>query len=295
MSTPIFAKLSAELHRHPKARRAGYHGTNVFRVVLELNALHGATGRLSPAHSEPYFLADALMCTEEEAARGVEAAIRARLLDVAQDGSLGIVGWDDDEWGRGARLKAPDSGAVRNARYKQRLKSSPVTRGDVTGDDQRHRCDEVTRGDDRVRDQSQRSESDLEEKPEREPSPSPSARGSSLTPAAPALAALALVPSEPKRKRKAPEVPLPPDWQPNARHRELAREFGKDLEFEAERMRNRALAKAEVFANWDARFNNWLMDKYGGGPRAGPARGNGTGPLTGLDALMAQVAEEKSR
>lgn len=133
MSTPIFAKLSAELHRHPKARRAGYHGTNVFRVVLELNALHGATGRLSPAHSEPYFIADALMCTEEEAARGVEAAIRARLLELAQDGSLQIVGWDDDEWGRGGIGAMPLGAERKSSTYVvQRGDAGPVKIGRAT-------------------------------------------------------------------------------------------------------------------------------------------------------------------
>lgn len=110
---------------------------------------------------------------------------------------------------------------------------------------------------------------------------------------------LALVPPEPKRKRKAPEVPLPADWAPNAKHRELARAFGKDLELEAERMRDRARAKAERFADWDARFNNWLRDQFGSGSgnRGSPSgrhHGGGGGPLTGLDAFLAQQAEEKN-
>jgi hypothetical protein len=170
MTTPIFAKLSAELHRHPKARRAGYHGTNVFRLVLELNALQGATGRLTAAVSEPYYLADALMCSEKEAAKGLAAAVQAKLLEVGADGSIAIVGWDDDEWGRGAR-KPPLTGAERQARYRANLKIAAsgdtvtssdeefVTR-DVTGDDQ-------LRGDARVR--VQRLEED-------QSSPSPRAR-----------------------------------------------------------------------------------------------------------------------
>lgn len=133
MSTPIFAKLSAELHRHPKARRAGYHGTNVFRVVLELNALHGATGRLSPAISEPYYLADALMCSETEAAQGLAAAVRAKFLEVDADGSISIVGWDDDEWGRGG-IGALFLGAERKSStyVVQRGDAGPVKIGRAT-------------------------------------------------------------------------------------------------------------------------------------------------------------------
>lgn len=135
----------------------------------------------------------------------------------------------------------------------------------------------------------------VRENPEGEAEGSPPASH----PPDPPAPVLSLVPPEPKRKRKAPEVPLPADWAPNAKHRELARAFGKDLELEAERMRDRARAKAERFADWDARFNNWLRDQFGSGSgnRGSPSgrhHGGGGGPLTGLDAFLAQQAEEKN-
>ncbi len=100
----------------------------------------------------------------------------------------------------------------------------------------------------------------------------------------------------PKPKRKAP---LPADWRPKADHAAIARENGKNLELEVERMRDWDAAGGPGSKDWDASFRNWLRRPPlgGAGPRGSPPPhgSNSRGNLTGLDALMAQVAEEKSR
>lgn len=106
---------------------------------------------------------------------------------------------------------------------------------------------------------------------------------------------LSLVPPEPPRKGKTSARQLPAGWKPNGKHVAIARERGLDLELEAEKMRDWAAAGAETAVDWDARFCGWLR-------RATPARaapigrhhGGGGGPLTGLDAFLAQQAEEKN-
>lgn len=106
---------------------------------------------------------------------------------------------------------------------------------------------------------------------------------------------LALVPPEPPRKGKSSARQLPAAWKPSEKHSAIARERGVDLALEADKMRDWAAAGAETAVDWDARFSGWLR-------RATPARASpsgrhhgGGGALTGLDAFLAQQAEEKSR
>lgn len=60
---------------------------------------------------------------------------------------------------------------------------------------------------------------------------------------------------KPKAKRKHA---LPPDWKPNAKHEQLARELRLDLGQQAAKMRDWAEAGDERCVNWDARFRGWL-------------------------------------
>lgn len=96
----VFAKLAIDLHRNPKVRKAGRLGREVFIFCLCVNADRGATGRLPAEYLEPWFLADALQISEEEAREGLERAVAARLIDMRPDMSGHLVGWDDEEWGR---------------------------------------------------------------------------------------------------------------------------------------------------------------------------------------------------
>jgi 5-methylcytosine-specific restriction endonuclease McrA len=65
-------------------------------------------------------------------------------------------------------------------------------------------------------------------------------------------------PSGAARKRQA-DLDLPSDWKPNEKHREKAEGLGVDCDFEAEKMRNWALAGGQRAKNWDARFHGWLQ------------------------------------
>lgn len=106
---------------------------------------------------------------------------------------------------------------------------------------------------------------------------------------------LALVPPEPPRKGKSSARQLPQSWKPSGKHVAIARERGVDLELEAEKMRDWAAAGAKTAVDWDARFSYWLRNPMARGSPSGRHHGGGGGPLTGLDAFLAQQAEEKSR
>jgi hypothetical protein len=124
--------------------------------------------------------------------------------------------------------------------------------------------------------------------PEREREPSPSAQGA--LPAVPA-------PEAPKAKaeRKAPSRPLPDDWAPSAAHVALAAQLAISVAVEADKMRDWAQAKGERKVDWEAAFRAWL--KRSAESRAGPMRASQRGgrELTGLDALMHQLEEERRR
>ena len=71
--------------------------------------------------------------------------------------------------------------------------------------------------------------------------------------------------------RKKPARQLPADWQPTEAHGELAREHRVDLAAEAVKFRDWAASKAEVKADWDAAFRNWLRSSRPMLLRGGPA------------------------
>lgn len=97
----VFAKLAADIHRNPKIRRAGRNAREVFLLVLAINADKGATGAIAADYADPWYLADTLLCSEDEAREGLERAIAVGLLERLPNGSIGIIGWDEDKWGRG--------------------------------------------------------------------------------------------------------------------------------------------------------------------------------------------------
>lgn len=58
--------------------------------------------------------------------------------------------------------------------------------------------------------------------------------------------------------RRSPSRPLPDDWAPSDSHREKCTTERIDLDHEADKFRNNALAKDMRYANWDRAFTNWL-------------------------------------
>lgn len=69
-------------------------------------------------------------------------------------------------------------------------------------------------------------------------------------------------PAKPKPARKSR---IPDDWVPNDSHREKARELGIDLDAEAERFRDHAIANGKTFVDWSRGFHTWLNNalKFG--------------------------------
>lgn len=61
-----------------------------------------------------------------------------------------------------------------------------------------------------------------------------------------------------KKPRAARATGLPSDWTPNDDHRAIGLERNVNVQDEAVKMRDWALAKGEVKKDWDAAFRNWL-------------------------------------
>jgi uncharacterized phage protein (TIGR02220 family) len=110
----------------------------VFLFVLRRNAALDRSGRVPATYVEPWYLADQLMMSEEEARHGLSRTVTAGLLDVT-DGHVSICGWSD-EW-----AKAPLDEAERKRRERERKKAAstnPSTSADdVTDSHGRDRTD----------------------------------------------------------------------------------------------------------------------------------------------------------
>lgn len=121
-----WCKVASNLDSHPKVRRAGRLGREVFLFALRRNAEPGnpVPGRLPKDELAPWYVADQLQMPESEAIAGVTSAISAGLLSEEGHCYL-IVSWKDG-WG-----KSNGTGAERQARYKENKKLTP---GDVSGD-----------------------------------------------------------------------------------------------------------------------------------------------------------------
>ena len=129
-----WCKVASNLDSHPKIRRAGRNGREVFLFALRRNKEPGnpVPGRLPIDQLEPWYIADQLQMPEADAVTGVTAAVTAGLL-VLEGLSYVIVGWDDD-WGTG-----PVDGKDRTAKWREKHKPvTPVTSRDVTNVTQRH-------------------------------------------------------------------------------------------------------------------------------------------------------------
>jgi uncharacterized phage protein (TIGR02220 family) len=117
-----WCKVASNLDSHPKIRKAGRNGREIFLFALRRNAepgraVTGVTGILPAVTFEAWYLADQLMMSEAEAADGFDRCLKAGLL--VEDGeAVRIGGWDDDEWGR------PFTNAERQQRHRGVTKSN---------------------------------------------------------------------------------------------------------------------------------------------------------------------------
>jgi hypothetical protein len=110
-----WCKVSASLDSHPRIRRAGNLGRQVFEFALRRNAELDRNGVIPAEHMDAEYLADVLMMTPEQAGDGVSRCVRTGLLAL-DSGHYVITGWDD-EWGKRPLTEAERK---RNQRAKSR-------------------------------------------------------------------------------------------------------------------------------------------------------------------------------
>lgn len=135
-----FAKMAPGIDGHPKIRRAGRAGREVFLFVLRRNADLDRSGRVPLTYVDPWYLADQLMMPEAEAIDGLARCVTAGLLRRAAD-HVSIIGWDDewakaplDEAERKRRQREKDEASAQKPR-RQRRQSRNVTTDAVTQSD----------------------------------------------------------------------------------------------------------------------------------------------------------------
>lgn len=235
-----WCKVSAGLDSHPRIRRAGNLGRQVFEFALRRNAELDKNGVIPAEHLEPDYLADVLMFSREDAVTGLSACVRTRLL--ASDGDQYVIcGWDD-EWGKHPMTEAERK---RVSRAKARKDTDVTICPDTI----------VTESDGPECHRSEESRS--EEKRERAQEPQTAATAAPLT----------LVSAQPRaeRSRRTPAAKqdLPDSWQPseteaNRDAEREARQRGVSIELELAKMRDWNKAGGPPCKDWDARWRNWL-------------------------------------
>lgn len=218
-----WCKVASNLDSHPKIRKAGRNGREVFLFALRRNAEPGnpIPGRLPTDELEPWYLADQLQMPETDAVTGVTAAVTAGLL-VLDGNSYLIVGWEQG-WG-----KDNGTGAERTARYRENKKLQTsvtgVTSPNVTS----------SLGDTGDTEEKRLEEKRLDQKREK---------------ASPSLRA----------RRKGNATSIPSDWTPTPEHAALAVKRGVDLSLQADRFRAHADANDRRAVRWNAAFTQWLL------------------------------------
>lgn len=95
-----YCQVDAHLDTNPKIRRAGRDGRDVFEFLLRRVAIGCTAGTVPIRYIEPWYLADILMMSEDEAKAGTSRAVTAGLIEIDVENSvINIVGWTE-EWGR---------------------------------------------------------------------------------------------------------------------------------------------------------------------------------------------------
>ncbi len=112
-----WCKVASNLDSHPKIRKAGRLGREVFLFALRRNAEPGnpIPGRIPKDELADWYVADLLQMTRDEAVTGVTAAVTAGLLTLEGD-AYQIVAWKGG-WG-----KDNIGGADRTAKWRENKK-----------------------------------------------------------------------------------------------------------------------------------------------------------------------------
>jgi hypothetical protein len=219
--TVNFAKMAADMDSHPKVRRAGRDGREVFLFVLRRNALGNHDGRLPLDYVDPEYLADQLMMDVETARNGLSLCVTAGLLRVT-DTEVAISGWDF-EWS-----KSSLTNSERQARFREKTKGSKVLGPVVT----------ESNGDSVTSNATVTTVTEEEKRRERE-SARPRARR--------------------KASGTSPhETEIPDSWTPTPEHIAAAAAKGLDVQALAQNFRNHALAHARKCVRWNNAFSTWI-------------------------------------
>lgn len=119
-----WCKVASNLDTHPKIRKAGRNGREVFLFALRRNAEPGnpIPGQVPAAELEPWYLADLLQMPECDAVTGVTAAVTAGLLRLEGNAYV-ICSWSEG-WG-----KDNGTGAGRTARWRENKKMQAAVTG----------------------------------------------------------------------------------------------------------------------------------------------------------------------
>lgn len=245
-----FAKMDADLDSHPKVRKAGRVGREVFLFVLRRNAALDRSGRVPATYVEPWYLADQLMMSEDEACHGLSRTVTAGLLSL-DDGHVSICGWSD-EW-----AKAPLDEAERKRREREKKKAAEAasTVTDTSVDESRDVTDSHGHA---VTDRDCPDSHALDKKRGEEKRREESRSLVALPPAPPPA-------EKPKADRSALRRPMPADWMPgrtdaNIRAEATARTRGVDLALELTKARDWASSNAAKKADWDGFWRNWTRN-----------------------------------
>lgn len=144
----LYCKVDCMLDSHPKIRKAGRLGREVFLFILRRHRAIDGRGSMSIENIDSEYLADQLMMTCNDAVTGVTACVTSKLITVTAS-EVDIIGWDD-EWAR-----EPASSAERVAKHRKNKRlADDVTKCNVT---------DVSSNESNVREEKRREEKKREE------------------------------------------------------------------------------------------------------------------------------------
>ncbi len=257
----IFAKVAANLDTHPKIRKAGRDGREVFLFVLRKNAELDLSGVIPAAHVETWYLAEQLMMTELDASNGLSRCVTAGLLRI-EGHAYAIAGWGD-EW-----AKRPLTNAERQSKYRAKTDTSVAGVDKVTNSNDARRYETLSNVVEESRSEKSRGEERRVEKRAR-------ARGTTAPPS------------------ERGSV-LPADWKPKPEHVEIAKTRSLDLALHVQKFTTHAKSVGRVSPNWDESFAKWLLGSW---PESDRGRGGDTraGDLVDWQLQRIREAEDAER
>jgi hypothetical protein len=249
---PPFSKLDGGFFSNRKILRAGRNGRDVYLHVLCCNTKRGAKGWIPAEDLEPWYVADQLRISEEDARDGVTKAVTAKLIAIDGD-AVTIKGWDADwAWRPLTRAEIQKNYRDRQEGNESRYQDEVTSYQEVSALPVEERREEKREKKARYAPGSL-SGSDLAEPAENTDRPD------TTTP----------------RTSSRPEAgqPLSSTWQPSAATIAVAQSLGLDPAHEAQQFRLNAAARGHRFVDPDAAFEKFFRGSRDIGKRPKPKPG----------------------